>query len=443
VNRNEFKWRNYIINCDAWKIYHEDGRPVQKGESQALTPFHVRIFVLIVANAGMIVYGKDIDDWKNESPARRSSKIRKAVWVLKHNLGKDLWEKDIETVRRMRKSPESECGYRFRGSHLFLPPVVQAISIRARLSARTDINEEHIIEDGIFAVEATLDATYEGFNPGRQSFDHLLLKANEKHPKHARRLDLVVDNVARKALLARYPTIEIRSEEGSLDKVENSALVALLDPLDGTDLAAHNLGNWGTAMVIYSTTGTPFIWAAFVGMPNNKIYYTRKSSSEALVQEIPGKQEPRPLRVSATSVSLRDARLCFYGQKTERLVEYCKHTAFTRLLEKYGREAVEKKNWDDAPQIRLYNLAGNPMMIKLLLGYVDVIIELIGQECHDVVPGFVIALKAGAALYDLDTQAPITEAQLAGFLIDPRHRFRYILASNEALARELLFELCS
>jgi fructose-1,6-bisphosphatase/inositol monophosphatase family enzyme len=89
------------------------------------------------------------------------------------------------------------------------------------------------------------------------------------------------------------------------------------------------------------------------------------------------------------------------------------------------------------PKFRIYNLAGNPMMMSLIEGKVDAIVETSGQYCHDVVPGFIIALKAGAYLINLDNGCSIDVDVLGKMLSQPSCKFRYVLACSEELCKEL------
>src|SRR5258708_4355929 len=96
-----------------------------------------------------------------------------------------------------------------------------------------------------------------------------------------------------------------------------------------------------------------------------------------------------------------------------------------------------KAKKQDCPKVRIYNLAGNPMMMKLLEGHVDAVVEISGQKCHDVVPGFIIALRAGAVLKDMANRT-ITEEEIASRMRDPKSKFKYVLACSEQLARDLV-----
>jgi fructose-1,6-bisphosphatase/inositol monophosphatase family enzyme len=51
--------------------------------------------------------------------------------------------------------------------------------------------------------------------------------------------------------------------------------------------------------------------------------------------------------------------------------------------------------------MRIYNLGGNPMMLKVAERTIDAVFEVVGQHPHDVVPGAYIARQAGAIVKDL------------------------------------------
>ncbi len=137
-------------------------------------------------------------------------------------------------------------------------------------------------------------------------------------------------------------------------------------------------------------------------------------------------------------MKLQDASICFYGQKPGKL------SSFSSSQQKMGRwlnqisKVIDSKKRDyDCPKMRVYTLAGNPMMINLLEDRIDAVVEMSGQKCHDVVPGFIIALRAGATLRDLSNQ-PITEELIAASLRNPESKFAYVLACSESLATELV-----
>jgi fructose-1,6-bisphosphatase/inositol monophosphatase family enzyme len=298
--------------------------------------------------------------------------------------------------------------------------------------------EDYILESGFLAIEKALDTIYTELEiPEGRALDKLW---NERLKKYALKVDLAAQTAAETVLRDRFAQqIEIRGEESSLDELGSSGLAALLDMLDGTDLLERNLGNWCSAMVLYDTK-KPQIWAAFVGLPNREIYYAKHSDRKAYVRE-PKTNHPPIIRTVGSerkTVKLCNASICFYGQKASSFLSLATHRSFLKALNEFAKLAKVLKDQPGAPQLRIYNLAGNPMMINLIEGKMDAIVEMRGQLCHDVVPGFVIALRAGATLYNLETNRRIKESQLASLLSAPNRKFKYVMACNEALAKEII-----
>ena len=54
------------------------------------------------------------------------------------------------------------------------------------------------------------------------------------------------------------------------------------------------------------------------------------------------------------------------------------------------------------------------------------------------VAGFIIALKAGASLKNLDTGGNLNEEDIVAVLENPSAKFRYVMACNEQLANEVV-----
>ena len=236
----------------------------------------------------------------------------------------------------------------------------------------------------------------------------------------------------------RLTGIQIRGEESGLYEVRDG-LSALLDALDGSDLAKHRLGNWCSALTIFDP-GIRKIFAAFVGMPNNEIYFTRHSHTDKAYVRTPTTAGGEILEVEMEprDVTLKDAAIGYYGQKPAKLLSMThSRPRFAQWLTHVSKEMQEKKQEEDCPKMRIYNLAGIPMMVNVVEGYLDAVVEVSGQKCHDVVPGFVIALRAKAVLKDLSNHY-ITEEEIAARLRDPSQTFSYVLACNEALASELV-----
>jgi fructose-1,6-bisphosphatase/inositol monophosphatase family enzyme len=80
------------------------------------------------------------------------------------------------------------------------------------------------------------------------------------------------------------------------------------------------------------------------------------------------------------------------------------------------------------------------MMVGLAERRADLIVELVGQAPHDMVPGAYIAQAAGAVLTALNG-TPISAADMAISLLRPADsasRRQYILAANAQLSADAL-----
>jgi len=298
-------------------------------------------------------------------------------------------------------------------------------------------SEKRVVQAGLGTVELALDYIYKRTAPGKPGLDELW------YPKLKKWL-LMVDHDAQLAaeeyLEKELGGIEIRGEESTLGRL-SGGLAALLDMLDGSDLLKRNLGNWCSAATIFDAS-VPKIITALVGMPTKEIYFVQNTDSTCAFlrtkDTISGHYQITEVSMQQREIKLQDAAICFYGQKPGKL------SSFSSLQNKMGRwlnqisKVIDSKKRDyDCPKMRVYTLAGNPMMINLIEDRIDAVVEMSGQKCHDVVPGFIIALRAGAALRDLSNQ-PITEELIAASLRNPESKFAYVLACSESLATELV-----
>jgi hypothetical protein len=90
---------------------------------------------------------------------------------------------------------------------------------------------------------------------------------------------------------------------------------------------------------------------------------------------------------------------------------------------------------------RVYDLAGNPMVSRMLTGSVDIAFDLAGQAPHDVVPGAFIAIQGGA-LFCTPEGEPISELQISNAIMQPgKSSLKYVLASSDPYYRNL-FRYC-
>ena len=222
-------------------------------------------------------------------------------------------------------------------------------------------------------------------------------------------------------------------KEVDLSKQKN--LVILMDMVDGTDLLERGLSNWCSAIVFYYPPEQKII-ASFVAIADlNLVYFTGHSSDKVYKHNLKEKFDIDNLDklvlesgVSKTE-SLDSASIAFYGQKIKNFLSILKRERFVPYLEKIQAEKGD-------PKTRIYNLAGNPMMMKLLNNHskIDAVFDVHGQWPHDVVPGAYIAQKAGAIFTDLNGE-PINWGSV---LKKPASdKITYILASTDKLSKEL------
>jgi fructose-1,6-bisphosphatase/inositol monophosphatase family enzyme len=306
--------------------------------------------------------------------------------------------------------------------------------------ATTVPSEEELFQAGVSVVRRTIiHVLNKVADKPEDAFDKLWYP---KLSKFVLKVDLFAEREGRDYLRDRFgERIEIRGEESSLEQVPKERVAVLLDMLDGSDLLERGLGNWCSAAVFFDPARRRVI-ASVVGLASRRIYYARESQKGAFVV-LPKLTAHRrritvPLRVTPGPDRLRDASIAFYGQKVRNFLSIWPGTSeLSKRLCELGREAREQQLTPEVPAFRVYNLGGNPMMLKLAEGRIDAIFDVEGQVCHDVIPGAYIALKAGAVLKDLDNR-DITEEYLAERLENPSAKLKYVMARNRPLAEELV-----
>ena len=272
-------------------------------------------------------------------------------------------------------------------------------------------------------------------------------------------------------------SVEIEGEEvvkQEQQSGERGELIASIDPVDGTDLWARGFSNWCTALFYY-VPGSNIV-ASFVGAPVEAIYHFKQTgapsglvyfASENGAYKIgvhKGKKTPPSdliIPEKERNVSLKDAAICFYGQKVNYLLLYCRNKPILKMLDKYNKmkiqDAIIKKEIEKLSKegkfaeagelekkrtpvyLRIYNLAGNSMMVRLAEGRVHAVLDIHGQKLYDVIPGAYIATKAGAFWGDLEGNE-ITDDYLRERYLSkgPDERIKYILATSKNLYDELL-----
>lgn len=208
------------------------------------------------------------------------------------------------------------------------------------------------------------------------------------------------------------------------DLTTEQRLVVLVDMIDGTDLLQRGLSNWCSAMILYKQG---HILGAFVGIPNDGIYFA--FDVNGAYKKPPGKKKPIRLAGPARSRTLSGSSVCFYGQKARSFLSVAEHRGFARFMK---QTALRRQD-----TLRIYTLAGNPMMAKLAEGIIDAVFDVRGQSPHDVAPGAFIAMQAGAIFTDLRHRSISLEKMLArpG---DDSSRLRYIISANRRIHRSLI-----
>jgi fructose-1,6-bisphosphatase/inositol monophosphatase family enzyme len=245
---------------------------------------------------------------------------------------------------------------------------------------------------------------------------------------------------------------EVKNRGTGADWNKKDKFIASIDAVDGTDLVFRGFYNWCTAMFFFlpgeyvfgSVVGTPSskIGRTLAGgmkeIPSGTIYYANEEAAYKSEPNLDGEFSIITLTIPEENQNkrLKDASLCFYGQKAGNFLSLAQKENFLKKLEQFAEEAQEKKQ---SIPFRLYNFGGNPMIVKLAEGYVDCVIELNGQKSYDVLPGAFIAQKAGAFWGDLrGNLIDSTYLKKNGFLSDPEKKLSYIIANSKQLYEELL-----
>lgn len=274
------------------------------------------------------------------------------------------------------------------------------------------------------------------------------LLANMNNPFHTAEIRetgntyKLIDKAAERHLVGRFDDlsdtygedIEIVGEE-RLDVYDtsDSDVAVLFDTIDGTDLLERNLGNWCTSIIVFNTNSNNIL-GAYVGLSDGDTFFTidEDIASRSDHLHARGKYSFRKDEIIDSfenninkNVDLSESSICMYGQKFSK-IEVLRSYTSTRK----SQEWIEK----NSSNARFYNLAGNPMMVKMVEGDIDIVFELDGQHPHDVAPGAYIAKNFGATCVDLDGNTIESE-----MIANPEQpSLSYVLASNEELAHSFL-----
>jgi fructose-1,6-bisphosphatase/inositol monophosphatase family enzyme len=216
---------------------------------------------------------------------------------------------------------------------------------------------------------------------------------------------------------------------------ELNKVVAIVDPVDGTDLLVRGFSNWACAMIFFIPKQRKIL-CSVVGHASGDIYYATEAGAFVRPKRADGKknQDQKLWRDPDKAVSLSDAAICYYGQKPKSFLSVSENLKFmSRMNDFKNRMSASRGGKKEELNVRLYNFGGNPMIVKVPSEAVDVVFSLNKTELHDLMPGAYIAVKAGAVLCDLAGRPiDIMEA-----LLNPREGLRYILSGSSSLAKEV------
>jgi fructose-1,6-bisphosphatase/inositol monophosphatase family enzyme len=259
-------------------------------------------------------------------------------------------------------------------------------------------------------------------------------------PKHKKLISVdhfaetLAANLLSKKLKRYAPKIlgEESLNDASLDLSDEKSLCVLLDMLDGSDLAERGFSNWCSAMVFFLPSKKKIL-AAFIAMPDDDlIYFARHDVHGAFKCKMNEHDTIIPVIGPSSVITLADASLSFYGQKSSSFCSLYKESTLMNHLYELNRQSSN---------FRIYNFAGNPVMTKLVDNNnrrrIDVVIEVSGQLPHDAVPGLYIAKKAGAKCRDIQGE----EVDLAKSLLRPADKsssIKYILTSTDELLNQVV-----
>ena len=300
--------------------------------------------------------------------------------------------------------------------------------------------------------DATVSAIRSALTQVKSNLKHDLITAletvySEQRKKYALRVDLDSEDQFKQGLRRQFPDIKVHGEETlkESDRFENvDETICIVDPIDGTDLLERNLSNWCIAAVVIRPKNAPGhrILTAAVGFPSGRIYYAREDLNR-VEYKIPKADGVGFITARTTGPSgttkLSCASICFYGQKVDRFDSVSQLPLIKHLIKQQAQ-----KNKRNHKNLRIYTLAGIPMMVKLIdhevksAANIDVVFDSLGQKPYDAVPGIYLALKGGAKAIDLTTGKDITVSDLEDAILHPAGgTMKYVVGATRNLCNEI------
>lgn len=255
--------------------------------------------------------------------------------------------------------------------------------------------------------------------------------------KLALQIDLDAEVRCRNKFLETFPEdVQFVGEESLANFKEwgQERYCIIVDMVDGTDLVEMNLGLWCSAIVIYDQRNRAII-GSVVGLSTGETYHAESDREGARVRF---RNTEYVVDGTSSIDTLEGARLAFYGQKPKNFLSVANNI---RFQERLGEISKLDRGF------RIYNFAGNPMMVKLcnrpktmvgktITDDIDLVFDVLGQNLHDVVPGAFIAMKGGAFLFDMNGGL-ISVKTLGESLHNPNNTLSYVLSATEALGNEM------
>jgi len=312
-----------------------------------------------------------------------------------------------------------------------------------------ELNIEELCKMGIYVTQKTVkDICLRVIRNPERSFEIIFVG---KKKKKALRIDCYAEDTACKLMEERmekwqkghFKKLTYFGEESLGEDpflADCQTVCVLADAIDGTDLLERGLYNWCSAFIFFypARPHGQKILAAFVGLPTGEVYHARCDKEGAFVSR--GSEKAVPVSGPSEVKAVHQASICFYGQKVKNM-RATFESGFLGGLE----QAILGKS-DDETTLRLYDLAGIPMMMKLIDHKVktacgiDVVFDIAGQKPHDVVPGAFIAKKAGAVLKNLKGD-DISDNDLETLLLKPsaaENELKYVLAATHELGNSVI-----
>jgi fructose-1,6-bisphosphatase/inositol monophosphatase family enzyme len=332
-------------------------------------------------------------------------------------------------------------------------PVVSLVEARARLNVAKSEFMVNILRDLHEEISAYM------IEDPQACFERIVSKYSEKEL-------LGVDHFAENAFMDEIrdklgDVVSVIGEESlprtGLDLAAQDGIVILCDIIDGTDLLVRGMSNWCSAMVAFEPSqrtiiaahvhvvgrGVDTLYSAYPGRDGvTQTSFLTKLVEAGGTKAVALQKIDRTERIESAEIvrgvsgrAIDEAGIFSYGQKLKNF-----RTMANTIL---ADQAIKKLN--DLPDVRFYNLGGNPVACRIVEGKSDILFDFHGQAAHDIIPGAIIALCGMAVMYlavdGLDSFRKVSIADMIPYLLRPcpdDSRLRYVIAGSDLLARQFI-----